>query len=365
MAGDVTNDPALVANLVALFQRVPSRELIRNLDARMEAVTVNQTDFPLTISDPPNCYICCPSAGYVDYALEETRHFTANPLLRALLTGLIRSCSPLVRATGLDHQVQPNNWLFSTNPVPPLSTDTAIALRDTLTMAHPTRAIVLRSLNSTADVTTIAALRQAGFQMLPARQIYLVDPATRKPPSADMKRDAKLLAHSDYQQVDASTFSADDWARAAVLYRMLYVDKYTDLNPQYTSGFLTRAHQIGLLRIIGLKGPDGALDGVLGMFVNGQMMTVPLIGYDTRKPQKVGLYRMLNAIAQDYAAQEGLFYNLSAGAAGFKRHRNATATIEYTAVYVAHLGKRARSATHALRWLLTHVGVPVMQRFQL
>ncbi len=365
MGRAAANDPALVANLVKVAGRGSTTDLIKNLDARMEVFEAGDLTFPLSISDAPNCYICCPSTAYIDYGLEETRHFASNPALRSTLKGLIKSCGPLMRATRLDHQVQPNNWLFSTNPVPKITRATATALRDGLLDRFPDRAIVMRSLNDVADQNTITALKAAGFQMLPARQIYLFDPSLDHPPSTDMKNDAKLLARADYSQVDAHTFSAEDWTRAAMLYHMLYIGKYTDLNPQYTPGFLAQAHQIGLLQIMGLRGPDDILDGVLGTFTNGSTMTTPLLGHDTRKPREIGLYRMLCAISQQRAIDNGLFYNRSAGAAAFKRNRNAVAAIEYTAVYVRHLGMTARISTRIVQSVLTRIGVPVMQRYAL
>ena len=74
---------------------------------------------------------------------------------------------------------------------------------------------------------------------------------------------------------------------------------------------------------------------------------------------------MLNAIAQSQAAHHGFFYNLSAGAAAFKRHRNAVPAIEYTAVYVRHLRVSARISTRIVQSVLTRLGVPIMQRYGL
>lgn len=340
-------------------------DLIRNLAAKMQSITVGQTTFPLTLSSGPNCYICDPTVAYIDYAVEETRNFTTQPILQKTLLGLINACKPLLHATGLDHQVQPNNWLFSTNPVPTLTADDAAQLRDTLTNAHPDRAIVLRSLNMLADKTTMDALQGAGFKLIPLRQIYIFDPAVSKKPTIDIKRDDKLYAATDYQIAPASDFSADDYSRAAELYDMLYLNKYTALNPQYTASFLAQAHQIGLLKITGLRGPDGTLDGIIGLFQNGDTLTVPILGYDTTKPQKLGLYRMLNVIGHTHAVTYHKFYNMSAGAAAFKRNRGAKPVIEYSAVYVAHLRLRARTATRITKALLDWIGVPLLKRFQL
>ena len=365
MTSSVANDPALVAALVGLFKAMPTRDLVANLDVAVQAYEAEDLCLPLTLSSGPNCYINSPTVAYIDYAIEETRNFARNPILQRVLLALIGACAPLLRATGLDHQVQINNWLFSTNPVPPLTPAQAVQIRDNLTTRFPDRAIVLRSLNTMADADTINAMAEAGFTLLPARQIYIYDPSAIAAPSGHVKRDVKLTAKTDYAITPADEFTDEDFARAETLYNMLYLDKYTPLNPQYTARYLAEAHRRGLLRIIGLRGPDGVLDGVLGLFENGRTLTHPIIGYDTGKPQKLGLYRILSSVAQDHATRHGKFFNMSAGAPGFKRNRDAVPVIEYSAVYVGHLGRRARLATALARVLLARIGIPLLQRFAL
>ncbi len=365
MTGGVANQPDLVGKLTKIFSRAPSSDLITNLTAQIDSYSIGDLTLPISRSDGPTCYICSPTVAYVDYGIEETRNLATHPILQKTLIALIRACRPLIRATGLDRQVQPNNWLFSTNPLPALTAQDATALRDDLTQIDPDRAIVIRSLNPVADTGTITALRSAGFLMLPSRQIYIFDPQDGGTLTADAKRDRKLLENTTYQIAPAATFSAEDFSRAASLYEMLYLDKYTALNPQYTASYLAQAHQIGLLQIIGLRGDDDQLDGMVGLFDVGNTLTMPVVGYDTGKPQKTGLYRMLNAIGHRYAIEHQKFYNMSAGAAAFKRFRGARPTIEYTAVYVAHLGLRARIATRITKTLLDFIGVPILRKFEL
>lgn len=367
-AGAVDSTPAHVARLVGMFTDTATDTLIRNLRAEVTAFQRDEICLPVSFSngdDDGNCYICNPTSAYVDYAIEETRNFAFHSGLKRALTGLTRGCSPLIRATGLDHQVQLNNWLFSTNPVPTLSGRDMAAIRDEMMARHPDRAIVLRSLNTMADTKTIASAKSAGFVLLASRQIYIFDAQSSVPPSGHVKRDRKLVRKSEYRIIPADVFSTSDFARAEDLYNMLYLQKYTPLNPQYTALFLQRAHEHGLLRLIGLRGPRGRLDGVLGLFENGKTLTHPIIGYDTSLPQKLGLYRMLSSIAQDHAVAHGTFFNMSAGAATFKRNRNAVAAIEYTAVYVAHLGWKNRFATRVAKIVLDRIGIPLLKRFEL
>jgi Acetyltransferase (GNAT) domain len=366
----VANTPEMVARFTAIFQRQPVPDLIANLATEVSQIDIAGRSYPLTLNargQHGNCYICNPVTAYIDYALDETRNFRAHPALRLAVRALIHACAPLVRASGLDHQVQVNNWLFSTNPVPTISVDAAAEMRDRLTLAYPDRAIVLRSLNDMADVASLASVRAAGFRLLAARQIYIFsDDGALSRPSNDMKRDLQAIARSGLQVVANDGFGTDDYARSADLYDMLYIDKYTPLNPRYTARYVQAVHEAGLMQLRGLRDPaDGRLVAVTGLFENGRTLTQPIVGYDTRRPMKEGLYRMVMAMAQDHARTHGLFFNMSAGAASFKRRRQAVPVIEYNAIYADHLPRPQRIAVRVIEEILTRTGIPLLKRFEL
>lgn len=365
----VENKPAKVEAFVRLFNEMPVRDLIANLKAKIETFDVAGRVFPLTLNDAddaPNCYICCPTSAYIDYAMDETRNFAAHPLLRRALNALIGACAPLVRASGLDHQAQVNNWLYSTNPVPPLDRPTVAALRANLIERFPDRTIVIRSLNDIADPATIAALKAEGFRMLAARQIYIFADRSAAPAmTRDMKRDRARLRATPFERVGNDDFAEADYTRAAQLYTMLYLDKYTPLNPHYTARYIAEMHRRGIISLVGLRRPGGELVAVTGLFENGITLTQPIVGYDTSLPVGEGLYRMMMAMAQDHATARGLFFNMSAGAAGFKRRRGAVAAIEFNAVFAGHLPRRRRVAIRVMETVLALVGIPLLRRFEL
>lgn len=368
-ADRVENNSAKVQAFVNLFSEMPVQDLVANLASRVETFEVAGRTFPLTLNDAgdaPNCYICCPSSAYIDYAMDETRNFAAHPLLRRALKALIGACAPLVRASGLDHQVQVNNWLYSTNPVPLLDRRTVFALRTALAARFPDRAIVIRSLNEIADPATIAALKAAGFRMLAARQIYIfADRGAAPAMTRDMKRDRARLRATAFEHVGDADFTEADYTRAEALYDMLYLDKYTPLNPHYTARYIGEMHRRGIISLAGLRQPGGELVAVTGLFENGGTLTQPIVGYDTGRPIGEGLYRMVMAMAQDHATARGLFFNMSAGAAGFKRRRGAVAAIEYNAVHAGHLPPRRQLAIRIMESLLARIGIPLLRRFEL
>ncbi|TPI69075.1 GNAT family N-acetyltransferase [Mesorhizobium sp. B3-1-3] len=368
-ADRVENKPAKVEAFVRLFNEVPVRDLIANLNTKVETFETAGRIFPLTLNDAdeaPNCYICCPTCAYIDYAIDETRNFAAHPLLQRALNALIGACAPLVRASGLDHQAQVNNWLYSTNPVPLLDRPATASLRADLTGRFPDHAIVIRSLNDIADPATMAALKAEGFRMLAARQIYIFADRSASPAmTRDMKRDRARLRATPFERVGNGDFTEADYARAEQLYNLLYLDKYTPLNPHYTARYIAEMHRRGIIRLAGLRRPGGELVAVTGLFENGGTLTQPIVGYDTGLPVADGLYRMMMAVVQDHATARGLFFNMSAGAADFKRRRGAVAAIEYNAVYAGHLALRRRLAIRVMETVLALVGIPLLRRFEL
>ncbi|WP_299288929.1 GNAT family N-acetyltransferase [uncultured Tateyamaria sp.] len=362
----VRNDPALVRQFVEIFEEHGATRLIADLHTTVSLIKVGGHSFPVTVNDAgetPNSYLCSPTRAYIDYAIDETRNFAAQPVLQRCIKTLIQTCAPLVRAAGLDRQVQLNNWLFSTNPVPDISPVHATEIRDTLTATYPDRAIVIRSLNEMADASTIDALRAAGFVMMPSRQIYVVRDKVAL--SKEMKADRSKLARAPFTTVGNDDFVEADYARCAALYNMLYLEKYTPLNPHYTPLYVQQMHQRGILRLVGLRNTNGVLVAITGLFENGRTLTQPLVGYDTSLPRQDALYRMIMAMGQDEAFTRGLFFNMSAGAAHFKRLRGAQPVIEYSAVYVGTLPWHQRVTTRIIAYLLRAIGIPLLKKYEL
>jgi hypothetical protein len=288
------------------------------------------------------------------------------PLVSHPLAALCRAAGAALRRADIDRAVTINNWLLSTNLYTALARD---ALRDWINEVRerwPDHAIWFRSLNDAWTPDWIAALLEEGAILLPSRQVYLYSDITRLAcTQPNLKVDLKLLARTELRRCDNDDIRAADYARIEQLYALLYLRKYSNLNPAYRASFVEAWHRAGLLKLTGFRNGAGVLQAVVGTFERAGVVTAPLVGYDTSLPQKLGLYRLLMAAVLKYAADSRQRVNLSAGAAHFKRTRGGVPAIEYSAVLAHHLSARRQGALRGLGWLTTHIGVPLMTRFKL
>lgn len=353
----------MAKRLETALSDLPVDRLVANLSTRVTF----EAGLPLTWNDgAPTCYICAPTVAYADYALEELRNFDAAPRLKAALGSLVRLARPLLVASGLDRQVQPNNWLLSTNIWCGLDEREVAALTRDLVAREESRAIVWRSLNDVGDAATLALFGRLGYRLLPARQVYLYDCRKDLPPlRRDLKNDLRLMERGAFHFHGPETLVEADFARIADLYGQLYLEKYTPLNPDYTPAFMERMHRSGLVEFHVLRDEPGEMRGVIGLFAGADVLTAPVVGYDRTLPKEAGLYRHLVVFGMMEARRRRLLYNMSAGAALFKRTRGAVPAIEYTAAYVRHLPLAKRAATRMIEAILTRIGIPLMKRFEL
>ncbi|WP_416049842.1 hypothetical protein [Cupriavidus basilensis] len=361
-------------SLSALHARVPTPQLVRNLQSQVGLLRAGDWAMPVTVdsgrADATAAWVCSPLTTYCRYAGEEIdRHL--HGALAWPLRLLCRGYGRWLGAAGVDRAVAINNWLLSTNLYPALDTS---ALQHTIAQARarwPRHALWFRSLNTRQHPDWLAVLAAEGFSLVPSRQVWCFEAADlAKGRHANLKRDLRemqrsALARAGNETIGAAAGREDDYERIAALYGLLYLDKYSRLNPHYTAAFMRHWHRAGLLELHGWRDGQGQLQAVVGLFVQGGIITAPVVGYNTALPAPLGLYRLLMATVFARAIETGYGINLSAGAGHFKRLRGGQAAIEYSAVYAAHLALPLRAGIGLLRSLATHVGVPVMQRFQL
>jgi hypothetical protein len=344
-----------------------SETFVENIHTRVELLQQGNCVMPVTINscEPNNAWVCSPKSTYADYAAEEAERYLL-PLLNKPNKWLFRQVREWLERSDIDQVVTINNWLLSTNIYPALTSVPLEAMIRSARERWPGHALWFRSLNQSENSDWLTALANQGFQLIASRQVYLYQSmASLLAKHVNLKRDLALLKKTDLKRVYDAEFSDSDYSRIAHLYKQLYVEKYSKLNPKYNAEFMRYWHQAGLLKFDGFRNERGELLAVIGVFRQGSMITAPIVGYDTGLPQSMGLYRLVTACAYEAALQNHYCLNFSAGASYFKRLRGGIATIEYSAVYSAHLPRKTQRAIYALSVLTRRIGIPLMKRYQL
>jgi hypothetical protein len=365
MALDAFN--AKASDYLRLHQGKPTRPLIANVQCRVDAVRAGGVVFPVTVNDdePDNAWVCSPLTTYGRYAVEEVDRLE-RPVLAAPLRVLAMRTANWLRRADIDRAVAVNNWLVSTNAYPRLHDIDLNSVVAQVRERWPAHAIWFRSLNAAHHADWLRALSDMGFVLVPSRQVYLFDDIERlSRERADLKRDLAMLSRQDASGHLSRHFDNADLERVAELYTELYIGKYSALNPRYGAALIAAWYKANLLELHGIRDEYGMLQGAVGMLRFGDLLTSPIVGYNTALPARQGLYRMLAALVLREASHDGCMVNLSAGVAHFKRQRGGEPAIEYSAVLVGHMPARTQRAVRALGAITRYVGVPIMRHYRL
>ena len=339
-----------------------TRDYISNVQAEMQILLLDDLALPVTINDrePANSYVCSPLCQYGLYPQEELVNLPGR-VQRVLFLPLLKCLSLYLKWSSIDRVVHLNNWLVSTNLYPEMSPDQFAEIHRYALATYPKHAIVWRSINPRNHSHLIETGDSLGYDQIASRRIYFQDARTRRPfRNSAYKVDRKLFAKHGYTLRQVTNPSAETVERIVELYRMLYVDKYSKWNPQFTGRLIARLIEHDFLNCYVLEKADGRIDGVIGYYILGGIMTTPLLGYDMTIPQEVGLYRMLSNVLIDHGRDRGVLQNASAGAGHFKRSRGGEAENEYSLVYTRHLSMRRRAAWKVIQQLANRVALPLV-----
>lgn len=354
-------DPFARNTLSVMLSR-PLSELFRNVQTDLKILQVDDVILPITITDyqPDNSYVCSPFNQYFVYGLEEI-DLLDNPLLVKSLRGLIAPIKKLYQSGGFDKAVMVNNWLLSTNLWQKMTAEQIQEVVDFLKVEFLDRAILFRSVDEHSNPEIYQGLLSADCEMLFSRKVYFQDKRVARK-KRDFKQDMRLYQETEYELVTDNYLQPYDFARIVELYEMLYIEKYSKQNPQFTVRYLCEMWGRGLMRFRGFR-KNGRLDAVLAYYVRDGVMTQPIFGYDTTLPQETGLYRLLSTQVVLEAEATGNCIHNSAGVGQFKRLRGAIPVTEYNAVYTGHLPYKQRLFWQTMRRLMNGIALPVIDKY--
>ena len=317
---------------------------------------------PITINEAEydNSYVCSPYSYYISYAKESLSFLTqawAYHAINALLWGSAK----ILSRYQINKVVTVNNWLYSTNLYPRLQPQQLSAIAEFLQHRFPDYAIVFRSVDSHTNPVCYQVLRQIGFDYIANRQIFFIDPRqSTLCESRLFKSDLKLLKNSGYEIIDGDQLTEKDLSRMLGLYRDLYIQKYSDLNPQFNEDFLHLLLTEKLMHFKALK-KEGRIDGIVGYVQRNGMMLSPFFGYDRTLPKEIALYRLLSTVLMLEAYDHHLLFHQSSGASMYKKIRKADSCIEYMAISYRHLNLRRQLPWRILKTMCNSVGVTYMK----
>ncbi|MFB2556682.1 ATP-grasp domain-containing protein [Herbiconiux liangxiaofengii] len=365
-----------------------------NTGCRLDTVTVGDHSLPVTVStststprqEAARSYVVSPLTHYVHYAREELVELPSMPVRRAA-GGLLRVLEVVLRAGRVDDVVIVGNSLVSTNLLPELDEAAVADVTARLTAAHPDAAVAWRSVHG-RGTTLPDVLRRAGYRLLPSRSVLFAPTRGDEWMTLrDVRRDRGLFETSGHRAqpapVDPVTGMSSPAIRQRIadLYGLLYLGKYSRLNPAYTAAFVGAAQRSGFLRFTLLTRPGrpstvlhrtaappvtpADIVGVIGTSTAHGLLAAPVFGYDTTLPVEEGLYRMLSWLVARQAHEEGVDLHASSGVADFKRNRGAERELEYLAVYTRHLPWRRRMAWSMLQAVLERIAMPLVERHTL
>lgn len=349
------------------FRHENPSKFIDNIQTDFQIVRVNKTILPLSVNhnEYQNSYVVSPYTAFIAYSFEEVRKIS-NRFVRLFLRTLIRLFDKLFKAFKVNRVVMINNWLLSTNLYPALQEQEIKKIISKLTRRYPKHALVFRSLNDYSNAHLIFTLKEQGCILSASRQVYIFDPAHNDYlKKNNCKHDLRLLKKSLYSIEGHDEISENDYQRIVELYNMLYLEKYSVHNPQFNYEFIKLAHQKKSLMMMGFRNSDGTLDGIVGYFKVGNVITAPLVGYDTSLPKERGLYRLLMIYLLKKTKDENLILNLSSGASGFKKLRGGEPHMEYSGIYINHLPIYIRFFWRWIQFLTNYIAEPILKKYEL
>ncbi len=344
-----------------------STRLVSNVETTFFLARVDPFCFPVTVNDTEyeNSYVCSPYTGMISYSLEELENIdsvTLRTVIRLLATGM----SPLLKLAKINRVACVNNSMLSTNLYPNWEGEHLLELTQKLTGHFPRHAIMFRSLNVATTPRLCEVFQSSDYQFVPSRLLYVIDPADRSIlEKRNVRIDYRLMRESPYTIVRHDEFTDDDDARVKSLYDELYLGKYSEHNPQFTTELIRLFRKTSQLEFMGLRNSAGILVGVIATLELNHQFTTPIVGYDFSVPRTAGLYRLLTALVIQKAFDENKLFNMSSGVGKFKQHRGATPQLEYSAIYTRHLRPAQRTIWKAVGWMMENIAAPLVQKHEL
>lgn len=358
----------LYKSFASIFACSDATTLIKNVFTEVTTIKVRDNlFFPLTKNDvaKENSFVCSPYTAYALYAKDELKTKIPNKLFQIPLLWIIKILGVFFKLGKIDCNIHVNNFLLSTNPYEDWNGAEIKEITDTIKTKYPNHAIIFRSLNVYQHLSLIEQFEANGYDKIGSRQVYIYDTSYEDwIKHNNNKNDRRIINNQKLKYIPHQQMG-DYLEEALELYRQLYLEKYSRYNPQFTIVYFKKCFQENLMHFQGYIDANGKLKSFAGLFIVGNTITSPLVGYDTKAPKKDGLYIHAIYLIMMYKFKSGKLLNLSSGASKFKRLRGGLPAMEYSVVYMQHLPFYRRIVWQFLKFISNKIGIPLMKKYEL
>ncbi|QVL57794.1 MAG: hypothetical protein KFB93_01585 [Simkaniaceae bacterium] len=349
-----------------LFEK-GSQAFATNVKTELKLLEIDNLCLPLTVNDSEweNSYVVSPYA-IIPYIEEEMKRHGFK-FLKLFFSPILGFAKWLLKTCRVNRVVMVNNHLLSTNLYPDLSNEQVKKIHAYLLEKFSDHAIIFRSLNPYSEKGLMDSLRANNYHFMTNRSIYFYshkESLTNGKIRRRIKKDGDLLQQDGIEVMAHEEFSIEDASEVKRLYDLLYLEKYSYQNPQFTEEFFKTAILRKTFTLIGIRF-NGKLIGVIGYFKKNGVMTFPIVGYEISFPQSLGLYRMLTFLMLEEASKLDHIIHMSSGVGEFKRGRGGVQEIESMAIFLKHLSFYRRIPWNIFSFLLNTFGKKIALRRKL
>ncbi len=320
---------------------------------RMELVEMGEYCFPIIVNPGTSraCMTLSAYCGFIRAAAEEVGRSTITPFIRLPAVLGLHLLGLVCRQRLLDRSIFINNWDFMTrmtsgHPLTPVG-----EWMEPILQRYPDHAL-LYSVMPDQEPGQALALREAGFQLIPFRTVYIWDPEKwEKSPRAkrkNLKRELRITREVVLEQLtERDDLSMIDPEELRHLYHRVNMKKYSEDNPDLTVEYfrnLIRYKPIGIDCLFS----EGRMSAFATWWQNKEQVFAFSLGHREEEVEPISLYRRLMAHNFQRSIDSGLPLNLGAGVGHFKKSRGSTPYEEFLAVYDRHLPVSQRLAWRIL-----------------
>ncbi len=339
---------------------------VDNICADVFALKIEQFVLPIVVAtgNYENAYICSPYGHYVVLGGVQSTQLIENPVLSKVIQNLLKGLGRVAQSCAINSVVYVNHWLSALDLYPVgLTEQHLLQITNHLKKRFPTHAIVFRSLTPLTNAALVQCLKKQGYDLLASRHVFVTDTNndfifnTRI-----VKSDLRLWRENKYEIVDESQICPEDYPTLLQLYRLLYLTRYPDLQPQYNERYIQMVFDQHLLQFKILK-LDGRIKGVAGYYDRGGVMYCPFFGYDKEEEDHSVVYRLLSTALLLEAKKKRLVFNQSAGASFYKKIRRAEGCLESMALYTQHLPPKQRLSWSMFRSFVNSFAPRFMEKY--